>query len=117
MGTSPHIKIIQFRCILILLVLSRISCTQGDNKNCNKYNVTANVAVDPGMCVEHESITDKISRQLCVRKCQEMEQVISAAIAGSFRVNLFINLGRPSDLVKRSGSFMMINWPVTWFVC
>ena len=108
MGTSPHIKIIQFRCILILLVLSRISCTQGDNKNYNKY-----VAVDPGMCVEHESITDKISRQLCVRKCQEMEQVISAAIAGSFRVNLFINLGRPSDLVKRSGSFMMINWPVT----
>ena len=81
MGTSPHIKIIQFRCILILLVLSRNSCTQGDNKNCNKYNVTANVAVDPGMCVEHESITDKISRQLCVRKCQEMEQVISTAIA------------------------------------
>ena len=67
----------------------------GDNNNCNRYKVTSKVAVDRNMCVEHGSITDTISRQLCVRKCQEMEQVISTAIAGSFRVNLFINLGRP----------------------
>ena len=35
---------------------------------------------------------------------------------GSFRVCLFIELGYPSDLGKCSGCFMIIRWPINWFV-
>ena len=37
-------------------------------------------------------------------------------ISGSFRISLFINLGCPSDMGKRSSCFMIIRWPMSWFV-
>ena len=36
--------------------------------------------------------------------------------ADSFRVSLFIDLGSPSDLGKRSSCFMIIRWPISWLV-
>ena len=37
------------------------------------------------------------------------------SIAGSFRVSSVIDSGDPGDLEKRSGSFMIIRWPVSLF--
>ena len=34
----------------------------------------------------------------------------------SFRVSLFIDLRCPWNLGKRSGCFMIIKWPISWFV-
>ena len=37
-------------------------------------------------------------------------------IAGSFRVKLFIEWWCAEDLGKYSGCFMIIRWPISWFV-
>ena len=45
------------------------------SKECSTYKVTTSVTVDRNVCAEHGSITDKMSRELCVQKCNGMEQV------------------------------------------
>ena len=78
-GISPHLKMVRFRFILIMLSLLKSGCLE---KRVQWYKIASNVAVDWKMCAEHESTTDEISIEIevCVQKCQEMEQVISPTI-------------------------------------
>ena len=41
---------------------------------------------------------------------------IESIIAGSFKGGLFIELDDAEDLGKRYGCFMIIRWPISWFV-
>ena len=62
-------------------------------RGCSTYKVTTNVTVDRNMCAEHGSITDKISRELCVQKCNCMEQLdllrINSLLLSEYFVELF----------------------------
>ena len=73
MGISPHLKMVRFRFILIILSLLKSGCLE---KRIQWYKITSNIAVDRNMCAEHESTTDEISIKFCFQKCNEMEQVI-----------------------------------------
>ena len=64
---------IRLEYIVILVGLLRFGCLEA---RAHWYKITSNVAVDPNMCVDHESITDKISSKLCVHSCTKMQQVI-----------------------------------------
>ena len=77
MGISPHLKMVRFRFILIMLSLLKYGCLE---KRMQWYKITSNIAVDRNMCAEHESITNKIPSKLCVHSCTKMKQVIIAAI-------------------------------------
>ena len=72
MGESLHVKMIRLRFILLLVSLSRVGCLETRGQI---FEVTADVAVDRSNCTELRSITDTVSRQLCVQKCNEMQQV------------------------------------------
>ena len=65
-------KMVRFRLILILLMLSGTDCMKGSNDICDKYKGTVNVAVDPKTCV-----SDKMSVKQYVRKCTVVAQVKS----------------------------------------
>ena len=63
------------------------------SKECSTYKVTNYVTVDRNVCVEHVSITGKMSRELCVQKCNGMEQVdllrINSLLLSEYFVELF----------------------------
>ena len=84
------VKMIILKFIAMLTLLSMGYCywriDPPRSKECSTYKVTKNVAVVPILCDEHGSITDKISKELCVQHCNEMGKVIQICLTSVTRV-------------------------------